>query len=613
MYKSLIITALLSVCVCVSGQIRTAQSQAAIARACGAGWEVQQVSYSFDHQTAIVSARRVGQADYNLCRLKRTQQAWGELQVLPSPLNSSDDELWPSLSSDEQTLYFVRRQAASGKDKKSRDRYTIMVSQREGTGWSEPMAIIISNGQEVSPLIHADGQTLYFASCRPVAGQKEPQFGIYYTRRLGQYDWYTPEAVVLPETRGVNLYGAELFDDNGRLTLRYTQQVCEKHDTTYSFGQTVVPEQMQPRSVMTLSGTLTDAGSGRLISGHIEVFDALTGNRLSAHEAHGPYRLALPAEGNYRIDITAEGYSHRYLHYDCHALARDTTVQQDIPLTPALTLRAYVFDSETDLPLNGYRIEAQGCPTRVGKGYSELTLPIGQAHTLRLSKRGYADTTLVIDTRKPVLLSHSELDIDMRPGKAPLHVQVVDEKTEDKIADARISIRNTSRKENESDQAEVQVRQGDAYLIHVDATGYVYADTAITIPYDTKAITCVIRLSSLQADMVVQLSNIQFEYDSYDLLEESYEELDKVVQMLQDNPGLSIELSAHTDDQGSDRYNDALSQRRGESAKRYITRHGIAPERIHATGYGKRRPLVPNDSEAHRAINRRVEFKVLGL
>jgi outer membrane protein OmpA-like peptidoglycan-associated protein len=82
---------------------------------------------------------------------------------------------------------------------------------------------------------------------------------------------------------------------------------------------------------------------------------------------------------------------------------------------------------------------------------------------------------------------------------------------------------------------------------------------------------------------------------------------------MQDNPSMHIELSAHTDDVGSEQYNQRLSQKRGEAAKHYLVRQGIEAERIVAKGYGKNKPLVPNDSDANRAINRRVEFTINAL
>jgi outer membrane protein OmpA-like peptidoglycan-associated protein len=69
-------------------------------------------------------------------------------------------------------------------------------------------------------------------------------------------------------------------------------------------------------------------------------------------------------------------------------------------------------------------------------------------------------------------------------------------------------------------------------------------------------------------------------------------------------------LSAHTDDIGTDAYNDQLSAKRGEATLEYIVKKGIDRSRLTSIGYGKHKPLVPNDSDKNRAINRRVEFKV---
>ena len=110
--------------------------------------------------------------------------------------------------------------------------------------------------------------------------------------------------------------------------------------------------------------------------------------------------------------------------------------------------------------------------------------------------------------------------------------------------------------------------------------------------------------------MVLQLRNIQFEYDSYELTESSNDQLEAVAQLLFINPSLHIELSAHTDDQGSDKYNDRLSSLRGQAVESWLTARGVDTKRIEVVGYGKRKPLVANDSEEHRALNRRVEIKV---
>jgi outer membrane protein OmpA-like peptidoglycan-associated protein len=86
--------------------------------------------------------------------------------------------------------------------------------------------------------------------------------------------------------------------------------------------------------------------------------------------------------------------------------------------------------------------------------------------------------------------------------------------------------------------------------------------------------------------------------------------LEALAQLMFINPTLRIELSAHTDDLGSDKYNDRLSSLRGQTVAKWLKERGVEADRIESKGYGKRKPLVPNDSDENRALNRRVEIKV---
>ena len=78
-----------------------------------------------------------------------------------------------------------------------------------------------------------------------------------------------------------------------------------------------------------------------------------------------------------------------------------------------------------------------------------------------------------------------------------------------------------------------------------------------------------------------------------------------------DNPDIKIEIAAHTDDAGSNSYNIRLSKRRARSVVLYMRESNIDFNRIISKGYGESNPLVPNDSDEHKAMNRRVELKIL--
>jgi len=118
-------------------------------------------------------------------------------------------------------------------------------------------------------------------------------------------------------------------------------------------------------------------------------------------------------------------------------------------------------------------------------------------------------------------------------------------------------------------------------------------------------------LVPIEVGAVVRLNNVYFDFDKWFLRPESFVELDRVVKMLKDNPAVVIEMSAHTDSRGSDDYNFKLSDNRAKSVVEYILSKGIATSRITSHGYGETKPVVPNDTDENRQLNRRVEFTIL--
>ncbi len=121
-------------------------------------------------------------------------------------------------------------------------------------------------------------------------------------------------------------------------------------------------------------------------------------------------------------------------------------------------------------------------------------------------------------------------------------------------------------------------------------------------------------LEQLVLERAIVLENIYYDLDKAEIRPDAAVELDKLVQILKDNPGIRIELSSHTDARASDSYNDALSQRRAESAVEYIVSQGIDRDRLEARGYGKRQLIIEDaQTEEEHQVNRRTEFKVIEI
>jgi len=109
----------------------------------------------------------------------------------------------------------------------------------------------------------------------------------------------------------------------------------------------------------------------------------------------------------------------------------------------------------------------------------------------------------------------------------------------------------------------------------------------------------------------VILRNIFFATGSADLQPASLPELQRLLQLLRDNPHLRIQINGHTDDIGTEMDNLQLSTLRAQAVLRFLTQKGIPPERLKSAGFGESKPLFPNDSPANRSRNRRTEFVVL--
>jgi outer membrane protein OmpA-like peptidoglycan-associated protein len=90
----------------------------------------------------------------------------------------------------------------------------------------------------------------------------------------------------------------------------------------------------------------------------------------------------------------------------------------------------------------------------------------------------------------------------------------------------------------------------------------------------------------------------------------SYAELDKVIQYLSEHPSFKINILGHTDNVGNHASNLLLSTKRAQAVYDYFLSKGIPSIRLSYKGYGDTQPIVPNDSEEHRALNRRVEIKI---
>jgi len=115
-----------------------------------------------------------------------------------------------------------------------------------------------------------------------------------------------------------------------------------------------------------------------------------------------------------------------------------------------------------------------------------------------------------------------------------------------------------------------------------------------------------------QRGLIVNISDVLFDFNKYTLKPGAREKLAKVSGILLAYPGLKIQLEGHTDSIGSDEYNQKLSEQRAGAVRDYLTSQGVAPNDTTAVGLGKADPVASNTTDAGRQKNRRVEMVVSG-
>jgi len=158
----------------------------------------------------------------------------------------------------------------------------------------------------------------------------------------------------------------------------------------------------------------------------------------------------------------------------------------------------------------------------------------------------------------------------------------------------------------------VTLPEGRNYTFTINRKGYLFYSNVFPLqgkPADS-TYEKNIELQPITVNSTVVLKNIQFELKSYQLQPASLTELDKLVQLMTDNPTVAIQISGYTDNVGKDADNITLSTNRAKAVADYLIGKGIDAKRLTWKGYGAAKPIADNATEEGRAKNRRTEFTV---
>ena len=336
------------------------------------------------------------------------------------------------------------------------------------------------------------------------------------------------------------------------------------------------------------------------------------------------YYFSIPDEGDYiYMAHHFEGLSDSVAHSDI--------VRIRLKEPPVLEVTGRIFDDYTKEPIAGnivFKIKKNGKivakdKTDGGEDEYYAKLPGKEVYVykasgvdpLYLSKDGTIDVSQLLEgTQKQKI----DIYLKRKPGLM-LTGKMFDDSTKERITgDIVITFSGTDKvyKTISCDTAngyEVFLEAGKKYDIKYSNAPY-YLPKIETI--DLKGLEV---YKEEEKDVYLQpldgasfeLKNIFFATAKATLLPKSHVELNKLVRIMKDFPNILVEISGHTDSDGSDEYNKDLSQRRAQSVVNYLGQNGIPVRQFVANGYGEEKPVATNKTAEGKALNRRVEFKVL--
>lgn len=562
---------------------------------------------------------------YDIYYSKRKNNGWGEPVNIGEPINSEADECSPSITPGEESLFFsiVHPENPLKKPKGSHDCEIIFHSTRSKDGkWTSPLPVhdAINRGCECTPTIGPDGKTLYFSSIDPLDYRNG--FNVYNAQMLFADFWRLPIpfaetqtkiSYVNPRYAGGNLYVLAQAEEKKKLTGR----IYKLHMDT----------DLAPLQTIESTGKILTLNQHEPVEATLMVFDPITLKVLGtfySDKQDGEYKLQLLDNLHYLVEVRKLGYSFASFNIDYRGTNKRTNPPL-IELFDAIELNLSVYDQENLKPL-----EAQVTATRVDNhkqqitaqmvqpGLYRLVLPLGSNYTISANAQWFTDNQFLFKLEEDIIFSSFFRNLPLTPNKKLVTISIFDSENHSDLS-GNVLITNLNRDETihfaagdvKDGKVSVLLREGDSYEFVVQGVqGYSFSSQVINLAHGgTEQVA--MELVSLTKETSIRLNNINFGFNSADLTADSFAELDRVVTLIMDNPTIKIEIAAHTDNIGNADYNLKLSEKRAKTVVDYLFDNDVPTERIVAKGYGLKKPMVPNDTEENRALNRRVEFSII--
>jgi outer membrane protein OmpA-like peptidoglycan-associated protein len=485
---------------------------------------------------------------------------------LGKAINSPDFEYCPSITADGKTLIFTRNSRSNGVDSQE-DFY---VSHKVNNEWTiaTPIPEINSPGNEGAPSISADGQYMFYASCVNMYGN----YGDETRKGYGSCDIFFAQQSNGKWTKPMNI-GPPVNTANWETQPSFSSD----GKTLYFIRGLVGRDGIKDQDIY-----MSEIGADGKFGVPVKLSDNVNTKGIEESVYIHP--------DNQTLYFTSDGHPETMGGLDIYMSRR----QPDGSWGPAINL---------GYPINTYNDESGllvGPEGNIAYFFSDRPGGFGG-----LDLYGFE---MPADVR-PTPITYIKGKVFDAITKAPLdaNVEVIDLETQ------KTAVRAFSNSQGEFLSV---LTAGKNYLVNVNREKYLFYSDNFSLKNTqtdfNKPFVLEIPLQPLDTGLTIELKNVFFDVDKFDLKPESKAECEKLVNFLKSNAKLRIEISGHTDSDGNKKANQLLSQNRAKAVYDYCVNAGIPAARLTFKGYGDSKPKVPNTTPENKAKNRRTEVKIIG-
>lgn len=482
-------------------------------------------------------------------------------------INTANYEYFPALTADGNTFLFTRN-IREGQVVTATGQEDFYVSKKVNNVWqtANPITSVNTLGNEGAPSLSADGEIMFFASCMEMTGD----------------------------------YGSSDRKGYGSCDIFYAQKINGKWTKPRNAGSTINTKNWETQPSFSSDGKTLYFIRGIVTREGIKNPDIYSSTIGEDGKFSEPLRLSDNIN-------TSEGEESVFIHPDNQTLyfsseghpgmgGLDIFVskkQADGSWGKAVNLgypiNSFVDDNSLLVDANGklayFASEREG-------GYGGLDIyQFELPESVRPEKITYVKgLTYNAKTKVPVDASFELIDLETQQSV-------------------------TSAYSNSAGEFLVTLTSNHNYLVNVSKPGFLFYSDNFSLkdkvadynkPYQLQ-----IPLQPIDTG-IIELKNIFFDVNKWDLKAESKAELQKIITFLKANPTLKVEFSGHTDNSGDKVFNKTLSNNRAKAIYDYVIEKGPIPAaNLSYKGYGDTKPKAPNDSPENKAKNRRTELKVL--